>query len=134
MPAPEPVALFERHCVLMANSDLEPLKDLYTPTAFYYDPLSGKLTGAGQIAPYLASIGEYFDTFTVEINNAWTCNDRAAIEWLQITTRGGVEARMRGVAVITDRDGAIDEHRDFFTLGRPDAAEEIRRHLVLPSA
>src|SRR5262245_28128583 len=119
MPTPEPVALFERHCVLMADGDVESLKGLYTSSAYYYDPLGGKLIGADQIAPYLASIGEYFDTLTVEVTNAWTCNERAAVEWLQTTTRDGVERKMRGVALLTDRDGKLDEHRDYFTLGRP---------------
>jgi ketosteroid isomerase-like protein len=128
-----PVELFIRHVDMMAAADVDGLNGLYTEAAFYYDPLSGKLTGAAQIAPYLASIGEYFDSLTVDVDNAWAFNDHAAIEWIQRTWRDGKETTMRGMALIGALEGKIAEHRDFFTLGRPDPIEQLRRHMSLPT-
>lgn len=134
MSYPQPVALFERHTELMASADLEGLRRLYTSSAYYYDPLGGKLIGSEQIAPYLVSIGDYFDALSVVVTQAWTFNERAAIEWQETTTRDGEEQLQRGVCMLVARDGMIAEHRDYFALGRADWAEDIRHHLVLPAS
>lgn len=130
--SPHAAELFERHCVLMAAADEAQLHELYHDDAFYYDPLSGKLEGSREIAPYLASIGRCFDSLTVVVQNSWTFNEHAVVEWIQTQSRGGETGKQRGTCILLSRDGALAEHRDYFTLGRPPAAEALRAELVLP--
>jgi hypothetical protein len=133
MTTSDPVELFMLHVRLMADASIEQLEAMYTDDAYYYDPLSGKLIGSAQIAPYLASIGDYFDSLDAVPVNVWRGENNAAVEWHQTTTRQGVKALQRGIALVTARDGMLSEHRDYFSLGRPDHAEEIRSHLVIPA-
>jgi ketosteroid isomerase-like protein len=135
MTSSDPVEMFVLHVRLMAAADVDGLKAMYADDAYYYDPLSGKLIGSEQIAPYLASIGDYFDSLEAVPVNVWRdeAANSAAVEWHQTTTRQGVERLQRGIALVTGRDGLVVEHRDYFSLGRPDYAEEIRSHLVVPA-
>lgn len=134
MTSSDPVELFVLHVRLMAEANYEGLQAMYSDDCLYYDPLSGKLSGSDQIAAYLASIGDYFDSLEAVPVNVWRDEDAssAAVEWHQTTRRNGVEMLQRGIALVTARNGQVCEHRDYFTLGRPAGAEEIRSHLVVP--
>lgn len=124
--------LFIDHLDLARTRNVEGLTAIYHPEVDYFDPIGGRVTTRDALVPYLISLCSLYDVLEVEVRNVWIHNERAAIEWRQTAIRDGHAAFNRGMTIAGARDGRLFEHRDFFTLGRPEWAERLRAETARP--
>jgi hypothetical protein len=125
---------FIAHLDLARTRDREGLRAIYHDDVSYYDPIGGKLAGGDVVVDYLISLCSRFDVLELDVVNIWVHNEQSIVEWLQRSERDDVQKVQRGMTVLATAEGRLIEHRDFFTLGRPEWAGELRSLLVLPAA
>jgi hypothetical protein len=123
---------FIAHLDLSRTRDRVGLRAIYHDEVSYYDPIGGKLAGGDAVVDYLISLCSRFEVLELDVVNIWLHNEQTVVERLQRSELDGVQKTQRGMTVLATSDGRLIEHRDFFTLGRPPWADELRSHLVLP--